>query len=93
MINILGMGYTAYSTALSDAVMSLRPLSDEEKGSITAMQLRIVEASEGEALQSLSERSENEWGVETTALMNGLAQDAPLQEGTLVKIARKEAYP
>ena len=93
MINILGMGYTAYSTALSNAVMSLRSLSDEEKASITAIHIRIVEATAGESLQSLSERAENEWDVETTALMNGLAQDAPLQEGTLVKIARKEAYP
>ena len=45
------------------------------------------------ALQTLSERTGNAWDVKTTALMNGIEQDAVLQAGMILKVAQKEAYP
>lgn len=93
ILNIMGMGYPAYSRALSEAALSVRPLSNEEKAGIAAVRIRLVEAHAGESLQTVCERSENVWDLETTALMNGIRQDALLQDSMLLKIARRETYP
>lgn len=93
MLNIMGMGYTKYSPALESTAMSIRPLTEDEKGSISAVRIRLEKARDNESLQALSERSGNVWDVETTALMNGLDKDIQFKENTLVKIAKKEPYP
>jgi predicted Zn-dependent protease len=93
MLNIMGIGYMDYSAMLENTALSVRPLTDEEKNTITALRIRLVEAEEGETLQSLTQRSGNEWDVETTALINNIPNDAMLEQGSLVKIAKREAYP
>ncbi len=93
MLNIMGMGYAAFSTELSNTATSTRPLTTEEKNSITALRIRLVEARDNESLEALSERSGNAWDLETTALMNRIPGDGPLPDGTLVKVALEEAYP
>lgn len=66
---------------------SLRPLSATERGSITGLRLRIVEARAGETLSALGRRTNNRWSVDETALANALPRDARLERGRLVKIA------
>jgi predicted Zn-dependent protease len=93
MLNIMGMGYIPYATVLSDAAMSVRSLTAEEKEGIFSMRLRTVKAGGGESLQALSDRSGNAWSLETTAIMNDMDRDAVPEQGSLIKIAKKEIYP
>jgi hypothetical protein len=34
----------------------------------------------------------NQWDVKTTAVMNGVDENAPLRAGQRIKVARTEAY-
>jgi len=87
------MSTLEFSADLSKTATSIRPLSPEEKNSITATRLRLVEAVSGETLSALCDRTGNAWSVERTAMVNGLEKDALLKEGMLLKIAKTEAYP
>ena len=71
---------------------SLRRLTDEERASIVAERVRIVNAGAGETLAELCQRSDDILGVALTAALNGLDEDAILAAGMPVKIVRAESY-
>jgi hypothetical protein len=54
--------------------------------------LHIVEARAGEDLAALSRRTENEWDLQTTAVMNDIFATASLADGELLKIAVSRPY-
>ena len=56
------------------------------------LRLRIATARAGETLEQLSERTGNVWDLNETAVSNALFIGDILQEGQLVKIARRERY-
>jgi hypothetical protein len=56
------------------------------------MRLRIAIAREGESLLELSERTNNRWDIQYTAVVNDLFPDDALELGQLVKIAISEDY-
>jgi predicted Zn-dependent protease len=87
---MIGLSPEAHREALRNAALSLRPLTDVERGAVTGKRLRIVAAREGERLENLSARSGNAWTPAYTALVNGLDAEADLKVGQLVKIARLE---
>ena len=45
-----------------------------------------------ETLQALSERTENQWDLQQTAVVNDLVTDRPLEAGHLVKVAVSRPY-
>lgn len=65
-----------------------RAISAEERASARPLRLRVADARAGETLGDLDRRSGNRWKVPETAVANGIAEDARLQAGQLVKIAR-----
>lgn len=71
---------------------SFRPLEPDELGQVEEVRARIAAAREGESLAAFGARVGNEWGPNTTALVNGLTLDARLEEGQLLKYARREPY-
>jgi predicted Zn-dependent protease len=90
--------YRIMSAAPQDRYGEARPIFDavathfhrstaEERGAVTKRQLWIARAEPGESLANLSRRTGNVWGVEQTALINGLDAEATLPEGQMVKIA------
>jgi predicted Zn-dependent protease len=87
---MIGLSPETHREALRNAALSLRPLTDVERGAVTGKRLRIVAAREGERLENLSARSGNAWTPAYTALVNGLDAEADLKVGQLVKIARLE---
>jgi predicted Zn-dependent protease len=87
---MIGLSPETHREALRNAALSLRPLTDVERGAVTGKRLRIVAAREGERLENLSARSGNAWTAAYTALVNGLDAEADLKVGQLVKIARLE---
>jgi len=87
---LIGLAPEKHREALRNAALSLRPLTDVERRSVTGKRLRIVTARAGERLETLAARAGNTWSPAYTALANGLEADAPLREGQLIKIARTE---
>ena len=92
---LIGLAPEHHREALRNAALTLRPLTEAERGSVTGKRLRIVAARRGERLDELAARSGNAWSPAYTALANGLDVEATLSEGQLVKIARVEpaAWP
>ncbi len=71
---------------------TFRPLTEDERAEITELRLRLATAREGEDLQSLSDRTGNEWDMHRTASVNGMVLGRPLEEGRIVKIAVREPW-
>lgn len=89
---LIGLAPEKHRESLKNAALSLRPLTEVERGAVTGKRLRIVAARQGERLEDLSARSGNVWSPAYTALVNGLDAEAALNKGTLVKIAREERW-
>jgi predicted Zn-dependent protease len=87
---LVGLAPERHRETLRNAALTLRPLTDVERKSVTGKRLRIVSAREAERLEELGARTGNAWSPAYTALANGLETEAALKEGRLVKIARQE---
>jgi len=87
---LIGLAPEKHRETLRDAALTLRPLTDAERRTVTGKRVRTVAARQGERLENVGARSGNVWSPAYTALVNGLTVDADLQEGQLVKIARAE---
>ena len=87
---LIGLAPEQHQQTLKNAALTLRPLTEAERKSVTGKRLRIVTAHRGERLDELAARSGNAWSPAYTALANGLEVEATLSEGQLVKIARLE---
>jgi predicted Zn-dependent protease len=89
---LIGLAPDKHRETLRNAALSLRPLTDVERGAVTGKRLRIVAARPGERLENLGARAGNVWPPAYTALVNGLDAEVVLDEGRLVKIAREEQW-
>jgi predicted Zn-dependent protease len=69
---------------------SFRPITPQERASISERRLRIATARGGESIGELSRRTGNEWDIQRTAVMNGIFATARLESGQLMKIAVSE---
>lgn len=87
---LIGMAPERHRETLRNAALTLRPLTDAERRTVTGKRLRIVSAAKGERLENLSARTGNVWSPAYTALVNGLDAETDLKEGQLLKIARLE---
>jgi len=87
---LIGLAPEKYREILRNAALTLRLLTEAERGAVTGRRLRIIAARGGERLEDLAARSGNTWSPAYTALANGLDLEATLSEGQLVKIARLE---
>ncbi|MEE8580047.1 MAG: M48 family metalloprotease [Myxococcota bacterium] len=84
--------FQKYEGVFRSFARSFRPLQAGELEKIDELRLRVAVAREGEGLAELSRRTGNEWGLNQTAVMNGLVSSDTLREGQLVKIALRERY-
>jgi predicted Zn-dependent protease len=71
---------------------SFGPLSDEERGSIRALALHVVEARAGENVFALSKRTRNAWSPADTAVHNGIFVDHRFEGGESVKVVVIRSY-
>ena len=90
---LIGLAPEQYRETLRNAALTLRPLTEAERGAVTGKRLRIVAARRSERLEDIGARSGNAWSPGYTALANGLEVEATLSEGQLVKITRLEPVP
>jgi len=84
--------FRRYASSFGAVVRSFRPLSPQLRNSVRENRLRIVEARAGEDLAAVSERSDNEWDLQTTAVINDVFANAKLDDGQLLKVAVSTAY-
>jgi len=98
-LQLRGVTYRLLAVAASNnlatvrsVVTSFHDLTPAERASIKVTRLRITEARPGETLADVSRRMDNQWDGETTAVMNGVDENAPLRPGQRIKVARTEAY-
>jgi predicted Zn-dependent protease len=87
---LIGLAPEKHRETLRNAALSLRPMTDAERGTVTGKRLRIITARQGERLEALAARSGNVWSPAYTALVNNLDPEVFMREGQLVKIARLE---
>jgi predicted Zn-dependent protease len=81
-----------FEGTLGNVARSFRPLTPEQRASIHETRLHVVSALPEETLQALSERTENQWDLQQTAVVNDLFTDRPLEAGHLVKVAVSRPY-
>ena len=84
--------FERYESNYVNVVRSFRPLPQELRNSVRETRLRVVEAHGGESIAGLSERTGNEWDIQTTAVINDIFANEPLEAGQLVKIAVSRPY-
>ncbi len=89
---LFGGGVESHRTAVRNTVLSLRPLTRQERAGITVKRIRLVKAVKGETITALCKRTDNAWAPAYTAIINGLSANARLQAGRLIKIAREEKF-
>jgi predicted Zn-dependent protease len=87
---LVGLAPELHWETLRNAALTLRPMTDAERGAVTGKRLRIVTARQGERVENLSVRTGNVWSLAYTALVNGLDAEATLAAGRPVKIVRLE---
>jgi len=81
-----------YEGAYANLMRSFKSLTPQQKKSVFENRVHIVEAREGESLTALSQRSNNEWDIQTTAVFNDLFANEPLSDGEAVKVSRSYRY-
>ncbi len=84
--------FDSWSDAFDRTIASFRPLTEDERASITELRLVLVPAKSGERLEDVSKRSGNQWSAAETALVNGLTGSEKLATGFLVKTAHETPY-
>jgi predicted Zn-dependent protease len=82
----------AYLGRTLNTARSFRPLTEEERNSVTSTRLRIAKANPGETVEALHRRTGSTWEIQEIALYNGVFIDHRFDGGELVKIARVEPY-
>jgi predicted Zn-dependent protease len=78
--------------AFEELVGSFRPLRPEERATVREVRLRLVEGRAGETVGALAARAGTTWSAAMVAIANGLAPDARLAAGQLLKVAVAEPY-
>jgi predicted Zn-dependent protease len=82
----------AYVGRARSVARSFAPLSEEARASIRRTKIEIVEARPGEDLVALGRRTDNAFGPQRTAILNGAFVDIRFAGGERIKIVRSEAY-
>jgi predicted Zn-dependent protease len=91
MFRMAGVGENQWREALRTSVLSLRPLTAQERAGVRVVRMRIEPALAGETIEALSKRTGNVFTPRLTAVLNDLG-GMPLAKGQLVKIARREPF-
>jgi len=84
--------FERYESTYLNLVRSFRPLQPEMRRSVRETRLRVVLARGEERIADISQRSGNEWDIQTTAVMNDIFANQPLEADRPVKIAVSQPY-
>jgi predicted Zn-dependent protease len=82
----------SYEPAINATAGSFRALAAADRARILDARLRLAPAQGGERLEALVARVRSDWSADEVAVANALERDARLEQGSLVKVARREPY-
>jgi len=88
----VGLAPESYRPTIRETALSFRPLTPRERASLRETRLRIVPARANETIRKLSGRTGNTWDDKTTAVVNGIPVQGPLNKGQLIKISVSMPY-
>lgn len=91
MFRMAGAGDEPSRAVLKTSVLSLRPMTNQERADVRVLRLRIESARGGERLEDFCKRTGNAFPPEITAVLNDL-DGKPLAQGQLLKVGRRESY-
>ncbi|UXP33445.1 M48 family metalloprotease [Reichenbachiella agarivorans] len=77
---------------IKKAALSLHPLTTQEKELIFRESITIVAAREGESIEKLAIRSDNQLKGKLLKVLNGKAPDSILSQGEKIKVVTREPY-
>ena len=77
---------------INASIDTIAPISDADRARIGITRLRTTRANDGEMLGSLRRRSGSTWNADQIAIANGLARDAVLAAGQLIKVPVREVF-
>jgi predicted Zn-dependent protease len=77
---------------INASIDTIGPISDADRERIEIVRLRVTPAADGEMLGSLRRRTGSTWNADQIAIANGLARDAVLAAGQLIKVPVREAF-
>ena len=77
---------------INASIDTIAPISDVDRARIDIVRLRAMPATDGEMLGSLRRRTGSTWNADQIAIANGLARDAVLSAGQLVKVPVREVF-
>ena len=84
--------YGAYRPLFDQTVSSFRAMRPADVAQIRETRLRVAPARAGERPAELARRTGSVWSADEIAVVNGLAADARLVAGQLIKVAIPEPY-
>jgi predicted Zn-dependent protease len=79
-----------YAGRILSTARSFGPLAAERRDALRVERLRIVVATPGETVATLSQRTGNAWDPRTTAIHNGWLPNHRFAGGELVKVTEQE---
>lgn len=82
--------HAGWAPTFERVAASFGAISADERQRARPARLRIATARAGETLADLGERTSNVWKPSQTAVANGIAENATLAAGQLVKVAVRE---
>jgi predicted Zn-dependent protease len=77
---------------INASIDTIAPISDADRARIDIVRLRTMRANDGEMLGSLRRRTGSTWNADQIAIANGLARDAVLTAGQLIKVPVREVF-
>ena len=77
---------------INASIDTIGPISDADRARIEIVRLRVTPATDGEMLGSLRRRTGSTWNADQIAIANGLARDAVLAAGQLIKVPVREPF-
>jgi len=92
LFKLIGLAPLEYKTQLEESAKSLRVLKKNEKNSFTINLVRVVQARQGETIETLSARTGNRLNEELTGVINSINSDDKLGEGGQIKVVIQSPY-
>lgn len=88
----VGVADLPRSPTVERALMSLRPMTEAERNSITVLRIRLARAEPNETLPELSRRTGNRWTDAVTAIANEIPENIRFAGGEWLKVVQEEPY-
>ncbi|GEA59039.1 M48 family metalloprotease [Vibrio comitans] len=76
----------------NDSAATFRPMTDKELASITQLELKVIEAKQGETIDMISNESHSKVSAELLAVMNAVGETEALESGEKVKVVVEAPY-